>query len=384
MTSFTYVGPANTTGYGVASSNYLNQLYSLEPDVRFLPIGDVSPSCELVPDVIEKAGKNIDYEDPVFSFWHLFDLKEKTAPFKGQKVGLTTFEVETLNSKELESLAALDVVCSATQWGADVLSKYTDKKVEVIPHAFKPDDKVRLGQHKLQDIVNIWGKALTPFHIAEDALILSMAGKFESRKAYPETIEACIRYSQEADRQTVLVAFCHNPFIPGGFPYSYINGKFMYPSYTESGIKVFTLGKFSLVVMPTTKSRQELHSALSKAHFFINPSKGEGWNLPLFEMMSFGMPSIATNVTGHTEYTTKDNIVVVEPEGLTVANDGMFFKGTSEWYNVTSDSVFKAIVKATSLDKKQLDSITNAAIDSTGKFTWQKSARKIKSLMKKN
>ncbi|KDO46311.1 hypothetical protein CISIN_1g0434122mg, partial [Citrus sinensis] len=43
------------------------------------------------------------------------------------------------------------------------------------------------------------------------------------------------------------------------------------------------------------------------ADVFVLPSRGEGWGRPLVEAMSMGLPVIATNWSGPTEYLTEEN-----------------------------------------------------------------------------
>lgn len=49
----------------------------------------------------------------------------------------------------------------------------------------------------------------------------------------------------------------------------------------------------------------------ASADCLVNPTKGEGWNLPLIEAMATGLPCITTNHSAHTEYITKDNVIML-------------------------------------------------------------------------
>lgn len=382
MTKFNYVGPINTTGYGIASIGYLQSLLDLEKDIGFKSIGQVNGPMD--PANLEAATKNFDPSAPTFCFWHLFDIPNQLKECTGPKVGMTTFELGSLKPNEAAALSSLDAVCTASTWGRTVLAKYFNKDIHIIPHAFKKKDDDKVLQYN-KDLASIptWEKALHPLKLDPDTLILSTAGKYESRKGHPELIDACIEIGKE--KPVVLVSFLYNPFIQDNFPYGFINSRFMYPVYTKSGIKVFNRGKFYLVLMPPTRERHELHAALSKADFFVSPSKGEGWNLPLFEMMSYGMPCITTRNTAHTDYCSIDSCITVKSnpkEPYVKAFDGQFFDGSARWHNVTKDTITTAIQEAIGLrGSAELDVMSTDARKQTSKFSWHKSAKMIVNLM---
>mgnify|MGYP003637395274 CR=1 FL=1 len=386
--TFNYVGPVNTTGYGVASIGYLGELLKLDNTIGFKPIGQIQGQPPIEGGAIDQATKNFDPSKPTFCFWHLSDIPNQIEECTGRKVGMTTFEVGSLKVNEIEALTKLDTMCTASTWGKEVLEKYYTKGVHVIPHAFKFSEVASLPAYDVnQDSIPVWEAAIAPTKLDPETLILSTAGKYESRKGHPELIDACIEIGKE--KPIVLVSFVFNPFIHDNFPYGFINSRFMYPVHTKSGIKVFRKGKFLLILMPPTKEKQELHAALSKADFFVSPSKGEGWNLPLFEMMSYGMPCITTLNTAHTDYCTTDNCIEVHPDKeheLIVANDGQFFHGDSNWYNITIDSLKQAIEDALEAKKQKefLSEMGKRATQATSGFSWQKSAKMIVNLMKQN
>lgn len=383
MKKFNYIGPLNPTGYGNASIGLFKSILKDNPAVSLIPIGNPDQSIQDVPSILKAIDNKPSYQNPSFCFWHFHDMHQQISSFKGPILGYSTFEIDTLNPIEVALLDKLQSVATATEWGKKVLQKYTNKEVHVINHAFKDDDTVKLDRVSFNYSANYeaWSKFLSPIKFPKESLFLSTAGKFELRKSHPEIIQACLEYGKR--NPVVLIAFVHNPFMADNFPYSFINYNMFYPMYTSFGIKVYKKDNFYLVLMPPAHKKQEFHSALSKTHFFVSPSKAEGWNLPLFEMMSIGMPCITTLYSGHTEYCNKSNVIPVEFDGLSIANDGVFFKGTGSWANVRKDNILNAINEANGLryNKSFIQSLSDNAIESTSKFTWQKEARKIQSLM---
>jgi glycosyltransferase involved in cell wall biosynthesis/Flp pilus assembly protein TadD/GT2 family glycosyltransferase/ferredoxin len=51
------------------------------------------------------------------------------------------------------------------------------------------------------------------------------------------------------------------------------------------------------------------------ADVYVSPTRGEGWGKPFIEAMACGMPTIATRWSGHLEYMTDENSILLEIEG---------------------------------------------------------------------
>lgn len=380
MKKFNYIAPFNNTGYGVASVAYGNNLAINNNYIHASSIGQLSNS-EINTNLKICIDRGIDPNLPSFCFWHLFDIPNRLKDVKGKKVAFTTFEIDCLKEEEIKILHLFEKIGTASQWGADILKKYLpEEKVFVVNHAGYEESAKLFNLNRDRSVFfTLWDKLLYPVALDPNSLILSTAGKFESRKAHPELIRACMK----ADFPIILIAFVHNPFIQDFYPYSFINDCNLYPSFTKSGIKVYTHNKFTLVMMPPTTNKLELHSALSKADYFISPSKAEGWNLPLFEMMSIGMPCITTNYSAHTEYVNKNNSILVNFDNLIPALDNMFFNGVGNWANITESNILDAIIYAKNKlnDNNFIKSLATNANKDTKKITWQDQATKIQKIM---
>lgn len=378
-----YKAPINKTGYGVAALGYLKGLLKQNVSTCVVPIGAIPTNDQELNSPENKVAlSNIrepDYTNTCFVFWHLFDIPNQIKLFSGKKVGFTTFELNSLNPKEQEALHSLDYIGTASKWGADILSKYIDlSKVFIAPHAMKvreTDSLPTITQDHSKNLA-VWESLFSPVKFDKDTLILSTAGKFESRKGHPELIQACMEYGEK--EPILLVSFFYNPFINGNYPFGFINNKFLQPIFTQSGIKLFKHKNFYLALMPPCPTRDELHGALSKAHYFIAPSKGEGWNLPLFEMMSYGMPCIATTVTAHADYCLPGNHISIANGPLIPAIDNVFFDGKGSWYSVSKDNVLAAIRKGKeAIQNGEIKKIAINAKNTTQSYSWETSAKMI-------
>ncbi len=57
----------------------------------------------------------------------------------------------------------------------------------------------------------------------------------------------------------------------------------------------------------------------------VQPSRGEGWGRPHAEAMAMGLPVVATNWSGNTEFMTDENSYLIEPEEeLVLVGEGAF------------------------------------------------------------
>jgi len=71
----------------------------------------------------------------------------------------------------------------------------------------------------------------------------------------------------------------------------------------------------------------------------IFPSRAEGWNLGLLEMMSCGKKVITTNYSAHTEFCNSENCMLVDFEEKETAYDGVWFKGNyGSWMKITDNN----------------------------------------------
>ena len=390
MTKFNYIGPINPTGYGVASSSYLAGLFSLGENIGFRPIGGVDTNtlkeANIAKEQLEKAHSSFDPSKPTFVFWHFHDILRQIQPHNltGPKVAFSTFEVDGFKDKEKTDVGHFDIVCTASTWGTDILRNNFPNVAEPIPHAFKrtEDDSFPIFNRTNDEVLDSW-KRLLKFNLT-DPLILSTSGKFESRKGHPELFSACAELSK--DRQVLLTASVHNPFILDGLPFDYLNANGFGPFFMDNDGICYNKNNLYLFFPNRTATRNELHNLLSFSHYFISPSKAEGWNLPLFEMMSRGVPTIASINTAHSDYCSAESTIEVladSEQPTTKALDGRFFDGTFNWNNITHSSILSSLSRSIEVleDPDQRKSISSEAFNQTSKFSWQQSAKKIAHLM---
>jgi glycosyltransferase involved in cell wall biosynthesis len=57
--------------------------------------------------------------------------------------------------------------------------------------------------------------------------------------------------------------------------------------------------------LPAEQNKKMMAQVYYNAHCFVQPTRGEGWNLVLTEAMATGLPSIATGFSGHMDFFDK-------------------------------------------------------------------------------
>ena len=123
---------------------------------------------------------------------------------------------------------------------------------------------------------------------------------------------------------------------------------------------------------------------MKQADCGVFPSRAEGWNLELLEMMAIGKQVIATNNTAHTEYCDEKNCLLIETPESEPAFDGVFFFGDGNWTALGDDQINKLAeyMREVHLKKKGGGLGVNVAGITTGeKYTWANTAKIIHGLI---
>jgi glycosyltransferase involved in cell wall biosynthesis len=71
-----------------------------------------------------------------------------------------------------------------------------------------------------------------------------------------------------------------------------------------------------IILLPQTLSSMDMPSLYRGVNCFVLATRGEGWNMPVFEALASGVPVITTNWSAHTEHLNHRNAYLVDIEGL--------------------------------------------------------------------
>jgi glycosyltransferase involved in cell wall biosynthesis len=118
-----------------------------------------------------------------------------------------------------------------------------------------------------------------------------MLGKYEERKGYGQLFEA-FKLVQDAGVNAELL-------IKADY---FINQS---KKHDQLMADINILEMKNVRLLQGQFSQQDLLALYSSVHGFVFPARAEGWGLPLIEAIASGLPTLATNYSGHTEFLSK-------------------------------------------------------------------------------
>lgn len=351
-----FIAPINNLGYGVAGYNIFKSLLKVNPSVALYPIS----RPEFVDEYIERGLKNryrtfVDKDGkvgdcPSVKMWHQNDLYLHVG--RGEHVGFPIFELTEFDEEEKLSLKHCNRIFVCSKWAKEVVLsqvKFHHERVHVVPlgvdtEIFKPAKSVR------------------------KPTIFLNCGKWEKRKGHDILIE-CFNRAFAHNDNVELWMMCENPFIGQG-------NQGWVDLYKNSPLG----GKIRII--PRQPTQKDVYNIMSQADCGVFPTRAEGWNLELLEMMACGKTVIATNYSAHTEFCSQDNSLLIDIESLETAQDGIFFSGShGEWASFSESSkeqLIEHMRKVHSLKSSDPNSLSNPnGIVTANKFTWHNSAKEL-------
>jgi glycosyltransferase involved in cell wall biosynthesis len=362
-------GPVCQTGYGVHTVNFASQLHKLdETDVNLLLIGNRDYNgkwSQVVDQMIERGFDKVDRHAPSIRLWHEHDM----ASFHGSyRIGYTVFEMDRLSERAKWHLGQLDEIWVVSKWAQRIVqSNLMDgTPIFVIPEG-------------VDNEVFEWAANPIPHHNMRIASI----GKFEKRKGHYTLLEALRTSTMKVD----LIAHWFNPFL---------NAEGIAKSIAENGwtpkgrVRIaedldheflhfecenqVTNLYLSLHHLPDQKL---VHHIYNLCDIGVFASFAEGWNLPLIEAMSSGLPCIATNYSGHTEYLTEENCMPINDFNHVLAKDNIWFNKQGKWAEVAVATLQRLIWDALNDNSKLLD-LRGRLRDFGEKWSWKNAALKAR------
>lgn len=344
--------PVNTTSYGYVSSNIIRELNRSGHDIRYIPIGQITPDEELLPEIKESLLRwDYSFDAPCLKIWHQHDLDAFYG--KGVRIGMPIFELERFNVKELHSLSNPDRIFVCSHWAKDVIEdqvKSQINNVTVVPLGIDPDI------FKPCDLPTV------------DKTIFGNFGKWETRKGHDVLVDIFNKAFEKED-DVVLVMMPHNFFLNQDQTNQWIN------KYKNS-----KLGD-KIIFIDRQKNQRMVYNIMSQIHCGVFPSRAEGWNLEALELLASGRHLIITNATAHTEFCNSNNSLLVNMEsGYESAKDLKFFDGTFEWRKIGNNEIDQFVEHIRSIHKKRKEGnlhLNHSGIDTGKKFTWENTAQTL-------
>jgi autotransporter strand-loop-strand O-heptosyltransferase len=250
------------TGYQVHSTNFFNELEKLIPVERTLPYdGDISIS------LLDSVGAQyVNFRHPFPSI--LYNVWESTAQPSGFLGILKLYDQLWVPSEWQRQ-------CSIDQGINPDFVKVVPEGID--PYVYKP--------------ASISDPNTGTFYFL-------IVGKWEHRKATREMVQAWLEVFKEVPN-AVLQISADNPFPVDQY------------RTTEERLKGYGLESDKIEIVHFEDKEDYIHR-LRNTHVYLSCSRAEGWGLPLIEAMSCGIPSVALNWSGSTEYAKEAMLVRVK------------------------------------------------------------------------
>ena len=272
--------PDPRIGYGVCALNFKKELELILPNNSFQIIISDPRDKERLNKICGKFNQIRDeFRIINIHLTHGLNKKLLELDIPGYKVLYTLFESEILPMGMKENAERYDLVLTASEWGGEILSNELPReKIAIVP----------LGVDPL--IFHSW--ELTKERDKNSPFIFLAVGKYEKRKSYKEIIKAFELSFSEKSKNKLLLR---------------LDNLFLNDTYDQA-IKLIKPERRNQILIvksnpPGSFLKVESMAQLYRSsHCFLFPSKGEGWGLPLIEAISCGIPYIATNYSGQTEF----------------------------------------------------------------------------------
>lgn len=345
MKNINIIAPINQLGYGVVSLNIVKSLSSLGVNVSLFPIGGQiqCPSSDVA--VINKCVRNATLYDPsapCVKIWHQNDLALHAG--KGLYIGFPIFELDTFTDIELHHLSSCDELFVCSKWAKSIIKNSIRREIEV--------NVIQMG-------VDMSIFPPTVPH-KSDKIVFLNCGKWEKRKGHDILIEAFKRAYRE-NNNIELWMMCTNPF-----------------NTPEEEMRWRNLYKHEAVkIIPRAETQQEVYNIMAQSHCGVFPSRAEGWNLELLEMMSVGRHVITTNYSAHTEFCNDENASLIEIEELEPAVDNKWFFGQGKWAKINENTINQISKHMLSFADSYKFDISEPSVETAAEFSWTNTAKQI-------
>jgi glycosyltransferase involved in cell wall biosynthesis len=341
------ISPVCYTGYGVAGQNLVKSLVKEGNNVALWPIGGVSILEEDTP-IFQQAVDNQKRYDPnahCVRIWHQFQLDQFVG--RGLHIGYPIFELDKFNQVELHHLANCDRLFVCSNWAKKVIAdSLPGIDTRVVP-------------------LGVNSKIFYPSTVEKQQnqpYVFFNAGKWEKRKGHDILVEI-FNKAFEIEDDVELWMMPHNPFLS--------------PDETNNWVRQYKESKLGskIHILSHCNTHYEVAGIMRQTDCGIFPSRAEGWNLELLEMMACGKPCITTNYSAHTEFCGPEDTWLVDIEETELANDGKWFFGQGSWAKMGEKQIDQFVENMRFLYKNKPNS--NNWLAQSNKFTWKNSAQAL-------
>ena len=357
------------TGYGTSTRRYLKELdirgFDIVAKAKYHSTAGYTPVNKSDLEMLMRMTKV-----PMQVGTHRLEIIHQTPEHydfandgNAYYVGMTTFETDNVPPYFTNNLRAVDEVWTYTEWGKQVfLDHNLNKNIHVIPHGvdverFNPDVEPLLDLREGGDVF-VFG-CMAEWVSKKNTYTL-LEGYFKAFKA-SDPVRLVLKTYLPSDRHAT-----------SGLVNRVIEGL---------KLKLGMDKVPEVCLMCDYLDDNDIPAWYTSLDAYILPSHGEGWSLTHSDAMASGLPTVAINWSGVTEYMTHENSFLiddykVEPIPQHVTAVETLFTG-HKWATCTSDAV--ASVMGDIFNNRDAAKIVGqrARQDMCDKWTWQQAGQKM-------
>jgi len=352
-------GAVGPSGYGRFTTFLVPALIRAGIDVSVLPIyaEELRVADPSIRQLINFADEDILSADVAVRM-SIANPSDAVGFFGKKRVLYTMLEVDKIPPFWVRSLNTVDQVWSPSHWGTDVFknSGVKEKLIRVVPGGVD---------------TNIFNPYREPILPKSDNFRFIFVGKWEIRKGIDILAKAFSEEFKEKEKVELILHCDTIKMFDGNFNSFKELVKYRLP-VDRAEIKV------SEGIIPNYHDMGRIYTS---ADCYVQPTRGEGWNLPLIEAMASGLPSIITNWSAHTEFANEKNAYLLNKFKLEPAihpdQIAQFFLQYGKWA-VPDKEELKKQMRYVFDNQEEAKKLGEKAAKDMQKWTWDEAAKKAK------
>ena len=355
MTDLIFKGPLNALSFGNVSFNLVKAIHKKGMHAAIFPIGNVDVGAfgeqedgfkSWLEDAVNNRFPKLNKDIPTLQMWHLNGSESRITP---QQTLYTFYELDSPTPTERKLAELQDNIIFSSAYSA---KQFDNASASSAPLGFDT------SFHK------------TKKSYLEGKIHFGLMGKFEKRKHTAKIIKIWAKkYGNNYKYQ--LTCCITNPFYK--------------KEQMESAIMETLDGKKygNINFLPFLPLNTQVNDYLNAIDIDLGGVSGaEGWNLPSFNATCLGKWSIVLNASSHKDWATKENCILLEPDGKEPVYDNVFFKEGAPFnqgniYTFDEEEFISAMESAEKICKTE----NLEGLRLVEKFTYEKTLDKILSVM---